>query len=301
MINLKKLTTIILIFGSSLSYSQNWVFRWTSTFKPTSVGFTHSSYESVSNEFFFFSPEQNSAFSGAVTDVWSTFDHFIDIYELNEKWLFGFGFGRNVYFTDVYASVISYNLNQGSQINQSLNFVGRGEGDGRFVAPLKFSLSAKRELKAFRSRINQSIAFHLDFLYNNTYGEYLGPQSQVIPVADWYYIEITTDSYAKGLFGGRLSSGVSLRYEIEFLTKKRKNLLNLNFTYAQGFNRDYASIRFDAYGLDGYGATDNEEIPYMLTESFSRGSNFSIGISKSISFNLFKIKQNKIDVQDVNK
>lgn len=276
------------------------MFQWTSTFKPTSVGFARTSYESVSNDYFIFSAVQNSAISGVFTDVWSTFDHFIDIYELNEKWLFGFGFGRNVYFTEVNARVLSYNLNQDNQTNQSLNFADYGRGDGLFVAPLKFSFSAKRKLNAIRPRVNQSIAFHLDFLYNNSYGDYLGPQSEIIPAANWYYLEVTQDSYAKGLYGGRLSSGVSFRYEIAFLTKKQKNLLNLNFTYAQGFNRDYASIRFDAYGIDGYGTTAGGEVPYMLAESFSRGSNFSIGISKSISFNLFKFKRNKIDIQDEN-
>lgn len=287
-----KLITIILIFGSSFCYSQNWIFRWTSTFKPTSIGFYQSSYKSGSNEYFFFKSEQESAISNITSGVWSTFDHFIDVYELNEKWLFGFGFGRNVSFSYISAHVQSYNTDFGNE-KIRLNYSGYGHSSGFMEDPLKFSLSAKRKLYPIRPRIHQSIAVHLDFLYNDVDGRYEGPYEDFRQPDDWYYIETTDEAYSNGIGKGRISPGLSLRYEIAFMTKKNKNLLNLNFTYAQGFMKNYASRKFEAHGIDGYGATASGEVPYMLAETTSRGSNFSIGISKTITLNLLKFKQEK--------
>ena len=287
-----KLTIIILIFGSSFCYSQNWVFRWTSTFKPTSIGFYQSSYKSVSNEYFFFKSEQESAISNITSDVWSTFDHFIDVYELNEKWLFGFGFGSNVSFSYISAHVQSYNMESGEE-SISIDGDGYGQTTGFFVWPKKFSLSAKYQLQAIRPRVSHSLAGHLDFLYNDVEGDYDGPYYRSYQPAEWYYVDIIDDAYSRGIGKGRVSLGLSFRYEIEFLTKKNKNLINLNFTYAQGFMKNYASRKFEAHGINGYGATASGEVPYMLAETTSRGSNFSIGISKTITLNLLKFKQEK--------
>ena len=70
-----------------------------------------------------------------------------------------------------------------------------------------------------------------------------------------------------------------LRYELEFLTKKSKNLFNCSITYQQGIFKVTKLTHFDIY----------DQGPFEYQQSNTRGS--SIGVSISKPFYLKRPKQ----------
>jgi hypothetical protein len=280
-----RIIIICLIFGSSLCYSQNWVFRITPNLKPCSLGFFKTSYVSSSNGSFVFEQIQPSSFDNMVVDINPSMDLILELYDWG-KWSFGLGFGRLVTFNRI--SVSTYG-GYGSANSSSIyyNYFGYGESTTFSTELRTFSLSVRRKFNPFNNKTNHSLQGQLNFGYNTIEEIYEEP-STYIPFSNPYlYIQVTNDGYYKGL-GKRQRGqiGLSLRYEVAFISKKNKNLLNLNVTYFQGFIKtDYYNTRLEVFD-------SNPSSSYIDAITTSRNAHLSIGLSKTFSFNF--LKNNKI-------
>lgn len=288
MVNRNLSILIILIFGSSFGYSQNWVLKVTPNLKPGSIGLFKSSFKSVGNEYVYFYQDASSSFSNMYIDVDPSMDVFVDFLQFN-KWTFGLGFGRIVSFDGIgLGTKVGYDI----EIENGFEHRGRGYSLWTFsYTELRhFSISLKYKMRPLTTRIEQSLATHFNLGVNRVEGEYQGPVNSIYAPSG-IEINIITDGYYNGLGkNDRIQLGFSLRYEVAFMSKKNKNLLNLNFTYFQGLVKtNHSYHRFDV-SLPIEMSTQ----PFAEARTTSRNSHVSIGISKTFSFDLKNLHKQKL-------
>lgn len=224
-----------------------------------------------------FRESHRTAFGNKIYSFYPTFDVFIELFQLNPKTSFGVGLGNSKYGSAIAYTMQAESLitSQGSSANQQYE----GSSFSRTVTNNKyFSLFTKREIpieflstRKTKSYLIGGITVH----FLERHSPFIFEYSSNHPLLT--YESISRD-YSRD-FGKfkNINIGVVFRYEYS-IYKKDKNLLNLNLTYHQGFLKSFfieenASVYFN----------DRPEIPQMKMLSYSRGSNFSIGISKTFS------------------
>lgn len=122
--------------------------------------------------------------------------------------------------------------------------------------------------------INQKSQLEVGLNYQKSISQYPeggGSSGDVMVMEDGYYFYYQIND---GSYEGKRSLALKLEYSRAFLSKRGKNVCNLNFSYMQGFQKMAHSITtFEQYPL-GY---------KMIIESFSRGSSFSLTVTKPIN------------------
>lgn len=279
---------IILIFGSSFGYSQNWMLKITPNLKIGSLGLFQSSFQSIGNEYVYFYQDASSSFSNMEIDVDPSIDVFVDFLQY-KNWTFGLGFGRMVSFHSIgLATRAGYDI----EVESGFSYQGFGSSEYTlgYTELRHFSVSLKREMRQLTTRINHSLAAHFNLGINTVEGEYEGPTISAFANSG-IIIDKIYDGYYNGLGkNDRIQLGLSLRYEVAFMNKKNKNLLNLNITYFQGLIRTTQSyMRYDV-SLP----FEMETHPFAEVRTTSRNSHVSIGISKTFSFDLKKLSKQKL-------
>lgn len=269
---MKSIFIFLLSVVSGVCYSQQWFFR----VKPM-IGTPVASFQRfekvVYDPIITYSNGIKPSYVSLIDNVYLHLQYnlelFADFYQINPKWNIGVGFG-------VYNGSRAFLKTSNSEISQHLLYdedIYEINGLSSFTyitGPVDFNsyflLTRKTKVK-LKNHENSShdFSFGAGFTKNKkSDGSY----------NDSYFGLLVNETFKSHNYLPFLL----LRYELEFLTTKGKNLFNCSITYQQGIFKESKLTHYDIYNNG----------PFDYQQSFTRGSSIGVSISKP-----FQIKHSK--------
>jgi hypothetical protein len=205
-------------------------------------------------------PGNNSFMDNVLLKGGYNFDLYADIYDWNSKWSFGIGIGEYG-GSRTFIKLNSEQQNSKSVYGNQISMGNSSNSAATMIGPVDFNtyISLTRSLNVRINNtnyINHFVSFGLGFTKNK--------KVSISSEDEWGTVSYETYN-SRNFFPFLL-----FRYEMEFLSKKGKNLFNLIASYQQGVFKVAQLSWVDTYNVG----------TYYSQQAHFRGSSISLGISK---------------------
>lgn len=268
----KFLNLFFILVVSSHCYSQQWML----TLRPYVGGPTLSTQKNkiVMDNNVNFSNFMNVAaysFTDNLSLSWEyNWSLLVDIYRFKNNWRLGLGFsvygGSQTFLKAEAFDAYTWMPNQHTLYGNNIVYSNSHYENLIAIGPLDFEVFAlfSKDLNIeLNTRINQVHSFSLGFGATNMKASY---------DMEEYNLNLGKTTYKKYTSHKILPFSL-LRYEVLFLSRKKKNLFSLALTYQQGFFKVARMEMLDVYNVG----------PYTSQSATSRGSSFYLSLSRPFS------------------
>lgn len=263
---MKKILLFVSLSVYNVGKAQNWICDIKPGAKLFSTSLFHSDFsEKINNTEIQFDYSRKHQVSKLCLEP----ELFMDFYNLNNKWHFGFGISTYNWTSKSFLS--GFKNDYTSRVDKNID-----------AKNFQFMLTGSRLIN-FKKRIGKSLSSNLitGLGFNSLYPKNEFTESVNFPNGDYplnFFYSSITQLYGSNR-SNHLSLAVLLKYELNFLSKKNnKSIFNLTFSYQQGFS-NLNSIYLNA-------KNSNLDVS-VITKSM--GSGFRIGVSKTFQFQKINI------------